>query len=327
MYALLARMYGNNNLPDSVPTCATRAPPWPSAAEHRRAGRHHGPVRISRRPTSSCSSARTSAPTRPACCIRCRRRASAECRSSPSTRCASGGLERFTNPQSPAEMLTRRSTEISTQYHQVKAGGDIAALAGICKALLAADRAARGPGRLAHPRPRVHRPAYAWARCGIRGLLRRAGLAGARIPLGPEARGDGGGGGRLCAGPRRHRHLRHGPDAAPQGRRDRADAGQPAAAARQHRQSRGRHLPRARPFQRPGAAHGRHLGKARTRAARHAGGALRVRAAARQGAQHRRGLRRACWRARSRPSSASAAISSAPSRTRRAWSRPGAGCA
>jgi molybdopterin-dependent oxidoreductase alpha subunit len=31
------------------------------------------------------------------------------------------GLERFTNPQSPTEMLTRTSTEISTQYHQVKA--------------------------------------------------------------------------------------------------------------------------------------------------------------------------------------------------------------
>jgi hypothetical protein len=39
------------------------------------------------------------------------------------------GLERFTNPQSPVEMLTGSSTQISTQYHQVKAGGDLAALA------------------------------------------------------------------------------------------------------------------------------------------------------------------------------------------------------
>jgi hypothetical protein len=32
------------------------------------------------------------------------------------------GLERFTNPQSPAQMLTGSSTSISTQYHQLKAG-------------------------------------------------------------------------------------------------------------------------------------------------------------------------------------------------------------
>lgn len=57
------------------------------------------------------------------------------------------GLERFTDPQSPTEMLTGASTEISTQYHQVRAGGDIAALAGMAKALLAADREAQADGR------------------------------------------------------------------------------------------------------------------------------------------------------------------------------------
>ena len=48
------------------------------------------------------------------------------------------GLQRFLNPQSPAEMLTGKETRISSQYHQVKAGGDLAALAGICKSVLAA---------------------------------------------------------------------------------------------------------------------------------------------------------------------------------------------
>ena len=57
------------------------------------------------------------------------------------------GLERFTNPQSVVEMATRTSTEISTQYLQVKAGGDIAAIAGMCKWLIAADREARQVGR------------------------------------------------------------------------------------------------------------------------------------------------------------------------------------
>jgi len=51
------------------------------------------------------------------------------------------GLERFVNPQNPGQMLTGNATEISCQYHQVKAGGDIAALLGMCKHVLAADEA------------------------------------------------------------------------------------------------------------------------------------------------------------------------------------------
>src|SRR5579875_3471658 len=56
------------------------------------------------------------------------------------------GFERFINPQNPAEMLTGQSTPISSQYHQVKTGGDTAALFGICKALIAADDAAQQNG-------------------------------------------------------------------------------------------------------------------------------------------------------------------------------------
>ncbi|MFC7689880.1 FdhF/YdeP family oxidoreductase [Paeniroseomonas aquatica] len=56
------------------------------------------------------------------------------------------GWERFTNPQSPREMLTRSETRISSHYHQVKAGGDIAAILGICKALLEGDDAAAAAG-------------------------------------------------------------------------------------------------------------------------------------------------------------------------------------
>jgi molybdopterin-dependent oxidoreductase alpha subunit len=49
------------------------------------------------------------------------------------------GLETFVNPQSPLEMLTGAETRISCQYHQVRAGGDIAALTGLCKHVLEAD--------------------------------------------------------------------------------------------------------------------------------------------------------------------------------------------
>jgi molybdopterin-dependent oxidoreductase alpha subunit len=53
-------------------------------------------------------------------------------------------LERFADPQSPMEMATFGSTRIASTYHQVKVGGDVAALKGIMKALLVMDQAS-GP--------------------------------------------------------------------------------------------------------------------------------------------------------------------------------------
>jgi len=49
------------------------------------------------------------------------------------------GLEVFINPQDLEEMATGDATKISCQYHQVKSGGDIAALMGMCKYVLAAE--------------------------------------------------------------------------------------------------------------------------------------------------------------------------------------------
>jgi len=46
------------------------------------------------------------------------------------------GLEVFKNPQSPTEMLTSKETSISTLYLQVKSGGDIAAIMGMIKHVL-----------------------------------------------------------------------------------------------------------------------------------------------------------------------------------------------
>ena len=61
------------------------------------------------------------------------------------------GLERFTSPQHPVEMLTLSSTPIASTYYQVKVGGDIAVLKGIMKTLLALDAKSiseGGPGVL-----------------------------------------------------------------------------------------------------------------------------------------------------------------------------------
>ena len=45
-------------------------------------------------------------------------------------------LERFADPQDPVEMGTFSSTDIASAYHQVRVGGDMAALKGIIKAVL-----------------------------------------------------------------------------------------------------------------------------------------------------------------------------------------------
>jgi molybdopterin-dependent oxidoreductase alpha subunit len=55
------------------------------------------------------------------------------------------GLERFTNPQSPLQMVAG-GTRISSHYYQVRAAGDIAAIVGICKVVIEADDEAQRAG-------------------------------------------------------------------------------------------------------------------------------------------------------------------------------------
>ena len=56
------------------------------------------------------------------------------------------GLVSFVNPQSPVDMLTGHETQISDEYLQVKAGGDIAAILGLCKVVSEADDRAIASG-------------------------------------------------------------------------------------------------------------------------------------------------------------------------------------
>ena len=69
------------------------------------------------------------------------------------------GLERFQDPQAPVEMATLSATPISSAYHLVKVGGDLALIKGLIKALLeadGADMAAGGDGLLDREFIRVH---------------------------------------------------------------------------------------------------------------------------------------------------------------------------
>lgn len=140
MYALFARMYGNNNLPDSSNMCHEST----SVALPESIGVPVGTTLLEDFEATDLimffgqnvgsNSPRMLHPLQEA-----RKRGVPIIAFNP---LRERGLQRFTNPQDPVEMLTGRSTEISTQYHQVKAGGDIAAITGICKALLASDKEA-----------------------------------------------------------------------------------------------------------------------------------------------------------------------------------------
>ena len=146
LYGLLARLYGNNNLPDSSNMCHETT----SVALPASIGQAVGTVTLDDFAHTGCilffgqnpgsNSPRMLHPLQEAS-----RRGVPIITYNP---LRERGLERFLNPQSPSEMLTGKETRISSQYHQVKAGGDLAALTGICKAVLALHDEAR-PGGVA----------------------------------------------------------------------------------------------------------------------------------------------------------------------------------
>ncbi len=144
MYALFARLYGHNNLPDSSNMCHETT----SVALPQSIGSPVGTVLLEDIDQADCMlffghNIGSNAPRILHPLQEARRRGVPILTFNP---LRERGLERFTNPQSPIEMVTGASTQISTQYHQVKAGGDIAAITGMCKALLALDREAERAG-------------------------------------------------------------------------------------------------------------------------------------------------------------------------------------
>ncbi|AIR90912.1 FdhF/YdeP family oxidoreductase [Pseudomonas cremoricolorata] len=137
MYQLLARAYGNNNLPDSSNMCHEST----SVGLQESIGVPVGTVTLEDFEHTDCifffgqnvgsNSPRMLHPLQEA-----RKRQVPIITFNP---LRERGLERFVNPQSPVEMIGPESTVISTQYHQVKIGGDLAAVTGIIKAVLALE--------------------------------------------------------------------------------------------------------------------------------------------------------------------------------------------
>lgn len=144
MYQLLARLYGNNNLPDSSNMCHETT----SVALPQSIGTPVGTVLLEDFAKTDCiiafgQNVGTNSP---------RLLHDLEAASKRDVPIVvfnplrERGWEVFLNPQHPAEMLTGDETRIATQYHQVRAGGDIAAMVGIAKCLLAWDDEARQNG-------------------------------------------------------------------------------------------------------------------------------------------------------------------------------------
>lgn len=145
LYALFARMYGNNNLPDSSNMCHETT--------------SVGLKNVIGSPVGTClmedfehcdaifyfgqnpgtNSPRFLHPLQEAV-----RRG---CKIITFNPVRERGLESFVNPQSPLEMLTGHATQLSHMYLQVRPGGDIAALMGLCKRVFAVDAAHHSEGK------------------------------------------------------------------------------------------------------------------------------------------------------------------------------------
>jgi molybdopterin-dependent oxidoreductase alpha subunit len=144
MYALFARMYGNNNLPDSSNMCHEST----SVGLPLSIGVPVGTITLDDFQKTDCilffgHNTGINAPRMLHDLQECAKRGVPIIVFNP---LVERGHERFTNPQSAAEMLVKPSTQISSQYHQIKVGGDKSALMGLCKALFEMDDEGRETG-------------------------------------------------------------------------------------------------------------------------------------------------------------------------------------
>ena len=147
MYQLLARLYGNNNLPDSSNMCHETT----SVALPQSIGTPVGTVLLDDFGKTDCilsfgQNVGTNAPRLLHSLQQVRERDVPIVVFNP---LRERGWEAFVNPQRPGQMLSNRPTQIATQYHQPRAGSDIAVMTGMAKALFDWDDAARAKGAAA----------------------------------------------------------------------------------------------------------------------------------------------------------------------------------
>lgn len=144
MYGLLARVYGNNNLPDSSNMCHEST----SVALPKSIGVPVGTVLLDDFAHTECilffgQNTGSNSPRLLHDLQEARKRNVPIITFNP---LRERGLERFKNPQSVMDMSGLSETQISTQYLQVKTGGDLGAIAGLCKAIIEGDDLAQQQG-------------------------------------------------------------------------------------------------------------------------------------------------------------------------------------
>lgn len=144
LYALLARVYGNNNLPQSSNMCHETT----SVGLTKVIGSPVGTVTFDDLAKTDCyfyfgQNPGTNSPRFLHNLKALKDRGGKIVTFNP---VIEQGLVSFVDPQNITAMLTGKETRISDQYHQVKAGGDVAAILGLCKVVVEADDAARAAG-------------------------------------------------------------------------------------------------------------------------------------------------------------------------------------
>ena len=147
MFQLLARMYGTNNLPDSSNMCHEST----SVALPQSIGVAVGTVSLQdfEQTDLLLYIAHNPATSAPRILHQLQDAVNRGARIIGINPLRERGLERFVNPQAPEQMITGNETVICETIHQVRSGGDIAFLTGVCKALILADDAAQAAGEAA----------------------------------------------------------------------------------------------------------------------------------------------------------------------------------
>ena len=151
LYAIFARAYGNNNLPDSSNMCHETT--------------SVGLKKVIGSPVGTCQEedldhcdaifylGQNPGTNSPRILHPLQKAARRGCKIVVFNPLREKGLIEFVNPQDPVQMTVGKPTKIDHMYLQVRPGGDIAALMGVCKRVVELDRIAQEPGRGAHPRP------------------------------------------------------------------------------------------------------------------------------------------------------------------------------
>ena len=149
LYGLLARFYGNNNLPDSSNMCHETT----SVALQKVIGTSVGTCLLE--DFEHCDAifymGQNPGTNSPRFLHPLQEAVKRGCKIITFNPVREQGLLEFVNPQNPLEMLTGHATQLSHMYLQVRPGGDMAAIMGICKQVLAVDAqriAAGQPGVL-----------------------------------------------------------------------------------------------------------------------------------------------------------------------------------